>query len=618
MLSGFFKEYPIENFVGDERTIILDPATNPVAPRAGLSYYLDLRDLDLGDRADNSNSCLSMRVRFFENGIPLENELCHCRIEQQPGLYSHWDHYIAFSPLQSGTPGYRAIYSIRYLELNASHRWLGTIASPRLWACAAAICLVGLILIGSCCPRWLWLGLIVGIAPHVVSTWDQVITTADSASYVKNSGRPPLYPWFIQACKGEDELCEAEFQTVDRPLPSPSSPLLRVIRLQRLFFWTSFLFAAACMSLVAPRPLTVLMFFSLYLGGMLSPDLENTVMSETLASAFLFLVMACFFIALARRSLYALPLLALAFSGLVLTRSAGVFGVVFLAVSVVAAVITNWHRKAALATALSAVGFIGMAALGAVLWNSHVHNGVWALSPLRNWERVAFALQCADETDCDAMPDQDARHFLGEAIRRQREQFIREHRRDPSVEDFDLNLNCWIVASPVASEMFRAKFGDSATPECPVAPFAYTDALFARVANIVLARHRDRYYRIVKHSFFTLASRDYTRIKLRYLPLLALVGLALLGCLVGRNMAALAGATCMAAHLASLVIVSSFELPLPRYVHFSEWLCLLGLLLSGLSCCQYVIARLWHGGSSEPKNDAAERSCSQTPIRACA
>ena len=34
LLTGFFKEYPIEVFVGDERTVILDVATNPVTPRA--------------------------------------------------------------------------------------------------------------------------------------------------------------------------------------------------------------------------------------------------------------------------------------------------------------------------------------------------------------------------------------------------------------------------------------------------------------------------------------------------------------------------------------------------------------------------------------------------------
>src|SRR5262249_35354887 len=74
-----------------------------------------------------------------------------------------------------------------------------------------------------------------------------------------------------------------------------------------------------------------------------------------------------------------------------------------------------------------------------------------------------------------------------------------------------------------------------------------------------------------------------TRLKLPHLPFLALVGIALGCCLVGRDVRALAAAACLGTHLASLAIVSMHEQVVTRYVSFSEWLCLLGLCLACLS-----------------------------------
>src|SRR5260370_35953255 len=115
---------------------------------------------------------------------------------------------------------------------------------------------------------------------------------------------------------------------------------------------------------------------------MLMPQLENSLMSEPLALSWLFLVLAAFCVMVARRSLWTLPLLGAAFGCLVLTRSAGVFAVAFLAVACVVAVVVHRRRCKAFGAALLLTGFAGLLALAALLGNSYVRNGACTLSPL--------------------------------------------------------------------------------------------------------------------------------------------------------------------------------------------------------------------------------------------
>ncbi len=620
LLAGFFKEYPIEMFFGAETTVALDPATHPITHRAGIAYQIDLSQLHLQGRADNADAPVELQVRFFENGQPLENEPVHARIETQPGLYSHWDHYVAFSSRQGGRPQGR--YAIRLLVLDQACRWLGQAASPWMWYSVAASCLLALALLGiradlatGPVTALLFLGLAGGFAPHVIKHWNKAITCPDSDLYVQNRSRPPLYPWFIQACAHGSAWEPSDFRTISRPLPAPSMAMLGVIRAQRLLFWSMILLAAWSVSFLVSRPLAVLFFFTLHLNQFLLPELENCLMSEMLAEAFLLLSVAAFAWILARRALWPLPVLAAAYGCLVLTRSAGAFAIVLLGVATVTAVVSHWRRKAALAGALGLAGLIGSVCLALLLWNSHARNGIWSLSPLGNWERIAFALQCADATDVEQMPDAESREFLDLALHRKKELLAAQGKADTKLEDFDLNLNCWQAAEPVAVSMFEARFGGPASgPNV----FAYVHDLFGRVADDVLARRRDRYFQIVRHSFLTLASRDCTRLKWKGLSFFALLGLGLVCCLLGRNRCALASATFLLAHLANLVVMSCFELPLARYVQFSEWLCLLGFLLAGVACIQRLGNWLMSRASRSDEAGLRTGPTEQVPLQACA
>jgi hypothetical protein len=135
--------------------------------------------------------------------------------------------------------------------------------------------------------------------------------------------------------------------------------------------------------------------------------------------------------------------------------------------------------------------------------------------------------------------------------------------------------------------MFVERFGTADLPEpgefsTPL--FRYVNGLFGSVADTLLPLHRDRYWRIVAHSFLTRATRDSTRLHLGWVTFWWLISLGILACLLGRNRCSLAGASCLAAHLGNLIIMSCFELPLDRYVYFSEWVFLLGLLLACVGC----------------------------------
>src|SRR5262249_14243854 len=101
-----------------------------------------------------------------------------------------------------------------------------------------------------------------------------------------------------------------------------------------------------------------------------------------------------------------------------------------------------------------------------------------------------------------------------------------------------------------------------------------------------------RYWQVVAHSFFTRAVGGHTRLHWRRVSFLWLLALGFAGCALGRNRLALAGATCLAAHLANLVVMSCCELPIQRYIFFSRWICLLGFLLAALGTGQRLVGAL--------------------------
>jgi hypothetical protein len=620
-LAGLSRVCPEALMLGRETEVPM--AGFPLGHRAGKAWYFDLRALKLADRADNAPSpaATGERITLLEGGVPLQSGQEHARLDRGEVGFSHWGEVVVFGHPTEGPPDPQR-YSLRYRTTPKLVRQISK--AVQCGSLPAAVLLS--LLCSLAVLRWpgraagwagylMLAGLAGAILPGVIQSWDEVIIEQDSKTYVRNFMRPPLYPYLIKLCKQEEPTWEQLTAYGPMPAPPPAT-LFRAVRAQKILFWAAFLAAAVAAGSLTSRPLSALFFYLLFHFDFHLPISDSSVMSEPLAAALLFFLVAGLLVLLRTRCTWLLPLLALFFGCAVLTRSASVFGIVLFACAVLFAAVTGWHRKGALFASLGLAGLVGLTSLGALLLAARADNGYWTLSPLRNYERVAFALQVADEEDVAGMPDPEARCFLRRALELKRQEEQRRLRAGQPLLPFDLNLNCWAAALPAADTMTPhdpeldgwvvtpAAEGQTAplprrTLQTQQEKWAYLDALFGRTSDELLARHRGRYWRIVTRSFLVDASRECTRLSLPHLPFLALIGIALGCCLVGRDARALAAAACLAAHLASLAIVSRPEQVVTRYVYFSEWLCLLGFFLAAWSLLRAVAARFRLRGLGE-------------------
>jgi hypothetical protein len=239
---------------------------------------------------------------------------------------------------------------------------------------------------------------------------------------------------------------------------------------------------------------------------------------------------------------------------------------------------------------------------GALL-NNRAQTGVWVLAPLASYEQVAFALQVADEDDIEGVDDPVVSDFLRRALPLRRQMVVKFNVAHLPPDELTLNLNLYQVAIPVVIQMWAKDPPPCAAEDGFAAQYAFNRDTFQRVSKAVLARHPGRYGRVVAQSFLDKATDRHTRLKTARLPFLALAGLALLCCLLGRDRTALAGATCVLAHFASLAVVCLHEEPIHRYIYFSEWVCLLGFFLAALAALGAVgrlAGRLARAGVGQP------------------
>jgi hypothetical protein len=418
----------------------------------------------------------------------------------------------------------------------------------------------------------------------------------DSGSYVRNRLRPPGYPWFISAVRGGGGFHADEQPGNDQPLTSPSPAILNVVRAQKIIFYATVLCAAACFSLVAPPGLAVAFFYTLFHFNWLLAFWESYLMSELLASSLTMLILGLFFLALARRSLWLLPLLALALTGAILTRTGAGFAIVLVAVATVVVVLpaVAARRWQPLAWSLGSALLIGLVGFGAACLNCYQCNGYWALAPLKNFERMAFALEVADPGDADLFSDPEKRRFLADALRRRTEALEDPRHQSCPFGPFDLNVNCWQASMPAALAILDARRGDETANsnravrgslflDRTADGLAFVNRLLGETADVLLAHHRERYSVIVSQSFFHDAVYHTTRLKLPHLSFLYLAAACLVCCFLDRGRLGIAGLSCLLSHVVALVGICTYELALPRYLQFSEWLALLGFFCGGLA-----------------------------------
>lgn len=453
---------------------------------------------------------------------------------------------------------------------------------------------------GSSVPRAAWVALGVGLvglaAISLASHWDRVRLQCDSCSYVEDSARPLGYPWFLKAVQGADEFSKTERFGTNEPngyeTAVPSAAAMRAVRVQKILFWGSWIFFALSLAWSSGRAfgLTACFCVLLYRFDWFGTGMLDFLMSETLSSAMLHLLFGFAALAGATRSAWYLPPAALAFAVAVLARMAAGFGIVILLAATVMVVAAHWRRPRYLLAPFGLVALIGVGSLYLAHRHCYERNGYYALSPLGQYERVAFALEVADDADAERIADPDARRVF--VLARQ----FREKRRqvlgwtELPMEEMQLNLNCWQSAVPGAMQVFRELNGEPVESQQKAQAFAVE--VFRRISDTVLPLHRDRRLAIYKR-YVSDALQKFTRLRYTYLSarsgrietvsFFAIFGLAIGACVVGRNLAAVAALSCLGAFTLFILGMCLYEQPLSRYLEFAEWIGLTGFYLAGLS-----------------------------------
>jgi hypothetical protein len=611
ILTGLLSEYPsvLAGPFGTA-TVRLDPAADDLRHQASGEWSFDLNRYKWIRRlADDVRPPCRPGVTFLEDGEPLARVGSHDDIRKHPGLYSHWGRNILFSPGRGDSPREGATYSLRYPKALRwlSHPWV--YYTPFLLACALGL-LITLPRRGAAVGR-AWLvraalvaGLGVSLLPHLARYWDVSVGTPDSKTYVWNRMRSPLYPALIRAAAwGNLEMPDP---SADQP-PLPESLARRVVRLQRLVFWAGWLFFAACLASLTGRAagLSVVFCFSLYyFGWLLNVGLETGLMSEALAGGLLFAAAGLALLILQTRSPWLLPPTAALLGAAVMTRVAGAMLIPLAAAAGLAVLVAHRHdlRRVARPVALSLL--VGGLCLAACLAHCQWRNGFAALNPLGNHERVAFALEVGTAEDASAIADPEAREVYELALARRDEVRARLGLSGNPLEKFDLNVNCWQSANPAASEVYaRLVQQGRYPPNSAKESFAHRHRVFGEIADAVMPRHRDKYYRIVRHSLATSFSEGIAvRLKKWAFPWLA--GACLVCCLVGRNRLAVAALGLLASFLLADLGTCLCELPLRRYLEIAEWLALAALYCGGLSAGARLLGAVARRGAAAAPADA--------------
>ncbi|MCC6953484.1 MAG: hypothetical protein IT290_05155 [Deltaproteobacteria bacterium] len=562
---------------------------HPMAPELGNAKIISLTGLGLEAMADDSqNFRNNSPIVLLENGVPLRSHEVHDSIRKKlSGVFSHWASSIYFAP---GTSAENASYRVVYPQLAPDTKALA-ISPMTLWGTVFALSILASLLIGNpraSSARWVYRGAfalaLVGYLTYDItqvqhdtvdgtSEWAAFYYGPDSDSYALgiNPGtvRPPVFPIFaklVQALKGD--LGKVTRQTtleLPRNVPItnlPEHPLLRVVKAQKLLLIVTAGIAALALMFIAPPPIVATFFAWMYAVGFFTPQI-NFVLSECVAQSCTFLLVAAFIWYVLRRSELALTALVFATAALYQTRSAGIFGVVFLGVGLLVGLATyrkRFFRQGALAVVLFGVLF------WAPTFIQSVFSGHLAPAPMYADSRIAYAVQFAKPEDVALMPDEESKEFLRRVLQKKVEtDALVDATGKPVIEALYLGANLYRAAMPVSAELGR--FGPDMR------------SLFLKVSGPIIREHWDHQLRLLWESLSHTLSRE-TRV--RWLPDYSFWHIAagiLFVALLLRGAEGLIAFTLLVAHIAHLAVVCAFDIPISRYVYATEFLSLLAVMV---------------------------------------
>jgi hypothetical protein len=416
------------------------------------------------------------------------------------------------------------------------------------------------------------------------SNWNVFYITQDSGGYVQkysnNSIRPPVYPLFIQlltAGTGFNHTLE-EYQ-LKRTIKDVHDPLMRVVRAQKIILLTCSLFACTALMGLLSSTLPAIFFLWLYEYGFFSPEISQ-IMSEPIAQAWLFLILASFFAFSWKRWKFLLPLSGFFCAGLYMTRPAGIYGGVLLAAIFLWALYHGWRSY--WLPCLIAVLLTAALVASPILYTYFTVGNLFP-TPMYALAKIAFALQVAEPEDINLMPDEEAHRFLIKALEIKRVEDAKIEAVVPQGTHpyfTQVTANLYIVSTLAINDVLP---GGSPTDKIN---------LLARVSTPLLAHHRFEYYKLALNSFWYAT----TRLSIYYFS--GIITVCLVLALLLRGWAGFSAIALILTHLTHLWIVSLFDIPILRYIWATQFLILLSLFI-----LLWSIINTWARNISENKQE---------------
>ncbi|GEM_PF-3361341 len=404
--------------------------------------------------------------------------------------------------------------------------------------------------------------------------WDILYRSNDSAGYLsydwgRMNPRPPMYPLFVQWIAGNDAQKYLAGIPWNKPVKPTNNPLLGVVQYQKLFVLGASLLAAFAMMGLLKSPLPVVLFLALYDAAFYT-DFFGHLLTEALAAAWLFLILAAFFGYFWKKHWLFLLFMGVGCACIYLTRPSGIFCLVFLGIAGLYGLIKNWRSTwAAVLISLLVMGLI----ISAPSLADYVLAGSFQPTPTFALQIVAFAVEVAQPTDLQAMPDEMSRKFLEKVLEKKALEAEEEKSLYPQDKYSDVEM--LRLRYRIANHKFRMAIGPTSAQEVlgKEATMATTTAFMQRVSIILLSRHWKEYLSIGLKQF-GYAMNILSRLKTPGSFLFLYLGTILCCVLVGGE-AAWSSIALIAAHAVQVLLAGFFDIPTYRYIYATEFLVIL-------------------------------------------
>lgn len=552
----------------------------PIQKGSGPFFAVNLSSLEIASYADDSTDFFrNSPVELLENGVPLRNHTDYSTlIAGTPGSFTHWSQWLYFTPTEGEPEGktYTLLYPQLKIPLSRSARELNGVIWPLLLIISLVaalslkafrvpldspqIKLLFLLPVAVFFSYQFYFGTIKGWWNPI--RWETFSCAPDSAGWIEpyspQGTRPPVYPTLINTLipAVDKSMCSAV--PINTLISNrPDLPLLKLIHAQKLLLLTSVFVAAWFLMNLIPAPLIAFLLEWICGNGYLPAEMD-TVLAETVAQSWMYLIAAAFALYLLKPKTRTLVLLAALCGLLFQTRTAGVFSFVIFGFAVLYCFFQQpQNRLAAIAASVCLLAAIFLAPMV----QRFLSTGFVTSAPMYADARIPFALEFATPQDMELMPDEISRRFLEAALKKKAEVDSGIPQTNPPTKTLYLGTNLYRVAHPTADQL-----GLQGTDRRDI---------FLKVAEPILSRHRWQHIQLMKASLLS-GVEGICRFNQPPFPGVWLFfGLILVLSIVSWSKESWFALGLTAAHWAHMTIAAAFDLPSPRNFHASEFLVLL-------------------------------------------